>query len=455
MFNADEYLEPIFSSIVENNEEGNLMKNNKSIIKCMDKIYNSLRNERDIEEYLKRTDYNNLFLKMKRWLDLNKIQSIIFSYLDIKYDRERTDIDDLSNYLNCNRLLFLTFMNDIEILEKKKLVIIDRKENDINFKIPVYIIEYLSKYDKLPDLSSDIENINYFTKNEASENKNKNIRGGGKNISNLISYTSINTKNMYYNKDEEEAINDLKTFLQNENFIGIIERLKSKNMRTGFACLFSGEPGTGKTETALQLAKETKRDIMKVDIPSIRSKSFGKAEKNVKRIFDEYNEFLEKTEIAPILFINEADSIFVKRGELSKRNRSIIQCENTMTNIMLEEMELFKGIMIATTNLTLNMDTAFERRFLYKIDFKKPGLNVRKCILKLFIPEVTDEMAQEISTKFDLTGGQIENISRKLEIDYIMKNENITMDKLKKYCKDEKYNCFIEKTIRIGFNNNI
>jgi len=258
---------------------------------------------------------------------------------------------------------------------------------------------------------------------------------------------------MYYNKEEEEAVKDLKTFLQYENFIGIQRRLISKNMRTGFACLFSGEPGTGKTETALQIAKDTKRDIIKVDIPSIRAKSFGKAEKNVKRIFDEYNKYLENSETAPILFINEADGLIGKRGELSKRNRAIIQCENTMTNIMLEEMELFKGIMIATTNLTLNMDDAFERRFLYKIDFKKPGLNVRKCILKLFISEVTDEMAKEISTKFELTGGQIENIARKLVIDYIMKNENLTMDKLIKYCKGETINSFNEKTIRIGFNN--
>ena len=247
---------------------------------------------------------------------------------------------------------------------------------------------------------------------------------------------------------------ELNNILQDKIFKDIQEKLISKNMSIGFACLFSGEPGTGKTETALQLAKETKRDILKVDIPAIRSKCFGKAEKNVKKIFNEYYKFLDKNDIAPILFINEADGLIGKRGELSKKNRAIIQCENTMTNIMLEEMETFKGIMIATTNLTINMDKAFERRFLYKIDFKKPSLNVRKNIFKLFIPEATDEMANEISTKYDLTGGQIENIARKLEIDYIIRNEALSMDKLTKYCKDETINSFKEKTNKIGFNNN-
>jgi len=59
-------------------------------------------------------------------------------------------------------------------------------------------------------------------------------------------------------------------------------------MRTGFACLFSGGPGTGKTETALQIARITGRDIMQVDIAATKSKWFGESEKQIKAIFDKY-----------------------------------------------------------------------------------------------------------------------------------------------------------------------
>jgi len=68
----------------------------------------------------------------------------------------------------------------------------------------------------------------------------------------------------------------------NENYNAIVNRLGESNMRTGFACLFSGPPGTGKTETAYQLAKITGRDIMPVDIAGSKSMWFGESEKIVK-----------------------------------------------------------------------------------------------------------------------------------------------------------------------------
>ncbi|MBQ5786706.1 MAG: AAA family ATPase, partial [Oscillospiraceae bacterium] len=42
-------------------------------------------------------------------------------------------------------------------------------------------------------------------------------------------------------------------------------------MRKGFACLFYGSPGTGKTETVNQLARMTGRDVLMVDVSQIKS----------------------------------------------------------------------------------------------------------------------------------------------------------------------------------------
>ena len=61
---------------------------------------------------------------------------------------------------------------------------------------------------------------------------------------------------------------------------------KEKGRRQGFACLFYGEPGTGKTESVLQMAKKTGRDIMQVNISQVKSMWVGESEKNIKAIFD-------------------------------------------------------------------------------------------------------------------------------------------------------------------------
>jgi signal recognition particle GTPase len=47
--------------------------------------------------------------------------------------------------------------------------------------------------------------------------------------------------------------------------------LSEKGMRTGFACLFHGAPGTGKTETVYQIARQIGRDIFPVDIAQTKS----------------------------------------------------------------------------------------------------------------------------------------------------------------------------------------
>jgi len=254
---------------------------------------------------------------------------------------------------------------------------------------------------------------------------------------NLILFDKIKPKKMFYNAKETEAIGKLNSLLQEDNYHKIQDRLDGKGMRKGFACLFSGAPGTGKTETAWQIARETKRNVMMVDIAETKSMWYGESEKRIKEIFDTYRTAVENSELAPILLFNEADAVIGKRKEFTSSSRAVDQTENTIQNIILQEMETLSGILIATTNLTQNMDSAFERRFLYKITFDKPSVESRKGIWNSLLPDLPDDNASELSHKFELSGGQIENIARKVEVDAIINGSELCVDTLVQYCKDE------------------
>ena len=253
---------------------------------------------------------------------------------------------------------------------------------------------------------------------------------------NLTRHEEITPKTLFYNNNVTKNVNELEKLLSDDRMKRVMERLKDNGMRQGFTCLFYGGPGTGKTETVLQLARQTGRDIMLVDVPSIRSKWVGETEKNVKEVFDRYRKMVKNNDVAPILLFNEADAILNKRAEGA--TNSVDKMENAMQNIILQEMENLEGIMIATTNLTGSLDAAFERRFLYKIEFEKPTPNERKHIWKAMLPSLSDKEALSLAESYDFSGGQIENVARKQLINSILADQDsVSIDAIVVACKTE------------------
>jgi SpoVK/Ycf46/Vps4 family AAA+-type ATPase len=124
--------------------------------------------------------------------------------------------------------------------------------------------------------------------------------------------------------------------------------------------------------------------------------------------------------------------------------------ENAIQNIILQEMENLEGILIATTNLTCNLDTAFERRFLFKIEFKKPETEVKAKIWKSMLRSISNEDAQILAERYDFSGGQIENVARKRAVNHVLYRKDATLDEIEKYCKSEQLDKKNERT-RIGF----
>lgn len=275
-----------------------------------------------------------------------------------------------------------------------------------------------------------------------------NRRNRNKSSSDFIHSDKIAEKKLFYGQSIQNQIDELGGLLDEGHYQEITSRMKKAGFRCGFTCLFYGVPGTGKTETVLQLARQTGRDILQVDVSKIKSCWVGESEKNIKSLFDTYKDKVKKSSVAPILLFNEADAIINKRQEGAEHG--VDKMENSIQNIILQEMENLDGIMIATTNLAQNMDKAFERRFLYKIKFEKPTLEARMHIWHEMIPTLSESDTKTLAEKYDFSGGQIENIARHNAINGILYGDKAnSIDSLMAYCDNERLET--KECRKIGF----
>ena len=266
--------------------------------------------------------------------------------------------------------------------------------------------------------------------------------------SSKVTAGSITKKELFYNPTEQRQVDQLNVLLGDGRFQEIRSKMKDKGLRTGFSCLFYGGPGTGKTETVYQLARQSGRDLFVVDVAQIKSCWVGESEKNIKRVFSRYRECVKNGSTIPILLFNEADAIFGIRREGA--GDAVDKMENSIQNIILQEMEDLDGILIAITNLTCNLDRAFERRFLYKVRFDKPSVEARSHIWTTMIPELSQDEALKLAATFDFSGGQIENISRKKTVNELIDGTIPSFDQILQFCSEENIGEQSERK-RIGF----
>ena len=268
-----------------------------------------------------------------------------------------------------------------------------------------------------------------------------------KRYDNILRPQKLASKKLFYNPEEEKQLELIRNMLKDDNIKNVFRRLKEKKMTEGITILLHGYPGTGKTETVYQMARASGRDIMKVDLSKTRSMWFGESEKLVKRIFTDYRDFSRSSKTCPILLFNEADGVISKRIE--NTGSGVEQTENTIQNIILEELENFSGIFFATTNLVKNLDIAFERRFLFKVAFAMPVLKNRAKIWKSRFRSLTIRECEILAGSYIFSGAQIENVARKCEMSYVLNNKLPGFEEINEFCRSEKLNDVNAK--RIGY----
>ena len=385
-------------------------------------------------------EVNRVFEKMEKTQEFSQIinkysvqEKLIICHLIYKY----IDGNNGSRASDFCETFFGELRARANFLEK-----ILKEELDI-FKDKLVQLEVRSTFF---DSSSDVE---LTTKAIALllQSKDKNKKQEFKSqFTKHIKYTTLK-KEIFLDEKIAKDIDQLKNACSSKNFNKIIRDLKKANLPTGIVSILYGYPGTGKTASVYEIAKLTKRDVLQVDISSIQSKWVGESEKNTKAIFTEYKRACELLKTKPILLFNEADAIISKRLDVTD---AIGQMNNTMQNILLEELENFEGIFMATTNLIDNMDDAFSRRFLNKIKFEKPSSKIRMAIWKSKLTDLEDSAYEKLS-KYDLSGGQIENVSRKYLINKILNQKEFDMSEILDYVKEETNFKSEHSEVKMGF----
>lgn len=281
------------------------------------------------------------------------------------------------------------------------------------------------------------ENADIFSKNSTRKD--------------VIEPEKIKEKTLFYSEEVQSQIDMLSESLNQKNLEAMQQRLEKKGLCKGIAVILYGAPGTGKTETVYQLAKKTNRRILHVDIADSKSMWFGESEKLIKKIFTNYKRLCKESKAhglnTPILLFNEADALISKRLELG--SSPVGQTENAIQNILLEEMEKLEGILMATTNLCNNMDKAFERRFLFKIKYERPSVEARGKIWMSKLESITQEEAESLAEEFDFSGGEIDNVVRKCEMDEIIHGTVPGVSEIKEMCRKERLES--EESRSVGF----
>ncbi|KAJ9883246.1 ATP-binding protein [Campylobacter jejuni] len=367
-----------------------------SEIKNQIKLY-----ERHIKERLKKSKFYNVLADIFKEYNLEHKEQIIFLAL-LKEEYALSNESSISREMNS--LLSLISENDLERHKNKKLL----QENAPLLNL-IECDEYLNAFGDISKsffiIDEILQRIINFEPKQSKKIKIESVLKDQDIFELIEPSTDINDIIMPENTKEL-----LENILKQQDK-KVLERLHSwgikSNKNIEAKIIFYGPAGTGKTMSALAMAKSMKKSVLSFDCSKILSKWVGESEQNVRKIFDTYKNIVQTCKQSPILLLNEADQFLSTRVDGSNGSDKM---HNQMQNIFLEQIERFSGVIIATTNFLESLDSAFSRRFDYKIEFKKPDFKDRLKIWEKFLPKKAlfeKDFDINILSNYELSGAQI------------------------------------------------
>lgn len=191
-------------------------------------------------------------------------------------------------------------------------------------------------------------------------------------------------------------------------------------IRNGHRALFYGPPGTGKTFTASLLGKESGREVYCIDLSMLVSKYIGETEKNLATLF-------AKAEGRDwILFFDEADALFGKRTNIKDSHD---RYANQEIAYLLQRVEDYKGLVVLSTNMKMNIDEAFARRFQTIVRFQMPTPEIRERLWRQSFSEQSvlaeDIDLKQIASRYEISGGSILNVVQYCSLRSLARESNV------------------------------
>jgi SpoVK/Ycf46/Vps4 family AAA+-type ATPase len=174
----------------------------------------------------------------------------------------------------------------------------------------------------------------------------------------------------------------------------------------GVKALFTGEPGTGKTLAAEVIAGHLGLSLVRIDLARIVSKWVGETEKNLDAAF------VEAEESSAVLFFDEAEALFGKRGEV---RHGTDRYANLEVSFLLQRFERHDGLVILASNLRDEIDPAFVRRFQHVVHFPRPAEFERRRLWRLAFPSaapLAGDVDLAVLARLDMTGAAITSTAR-------------------------------------------
>jgi len=371
----------------------------------IDRLQNKLQLlEKRIEERIAQTSEKLVLDKFFKQKKMNNYEQVIFLAL-LREEYSATD----ASLREMNSLIDLISVDEYERIKNRSLL------EEGSHLLSSGIIDYEEMLNPFGGISRSFYIVDEVLQSIIHPNKTKKVtrlKLGAlieeQDIFELVeSDTSL--EDVVLNNETRQTLENLMKQVDKDVANRLVEwGIKDKKSGIDARIIFYGAAGTGKTMTAYSLAKSLKRQVLAFDCSKILSMYVGESEKNVRKIFDTFYELSQKTKTEPILLLNEADQFLGARS--SGNITGSDQMHNQMQNIFLEQIENFRGMLIATTNLLENIDKAFSRRFNYKIEFKKPNKEQRLELWQKMLPKEApyeDGFSAEKLAEYALTGGQI------------------------------------------------
>lgn len=196
--------------------------------------------------------------------------------------------------------------------------------------------------------------------------------------------------------------------------------------------LFYGYPATGKSSVANilyeNLKKDNNIDIYRLNIDELLSSNFGESSHNLRNYFSKIRKDIEDNDSHAFIIMDEVDSFTLNRSQTDNESiKRVLLTFNTIIDELIKSNEIFKYIIVATTNLEKNIDTSIHRRFYFKENF---NIELDEEKFQEFIKELSDLIGMPINEKDDIykyykkkkyTLGELKNIFSRYYMDSLIK----------------------------------